>query len=187
MASYQLQWKRRCLSLLPWLLHLMVEEMQRHLELFALLMFSSRAAGFSRELWWFCMCFCIVLVLAAVRKTRDCFLTMFTYCVRLVCHSFAVSYFHRKTKMLPHKWFKCGRGIFNTNFTLTLHHADITTHDETTFHLDEKSRRVLISRDLVIRDLVTPLVGTMERFFRCESTFCYKVQDSVREEGNLQT
>ncbi len=66
MASYQLQWKRRCLSLLPWLLHLMVEEMQRHLELFALLMFSSRAAGFSRELWWFCMCFCIVLVLAAV-------------------------------------------------------------------------------------------------------------------------
>ncbi len=23
-------------------------------------------AGFSRELWWFCMCFCIVLVLAAV-------------------------------------------------------------------------------------------------------------------------
>ncbi len=29
-------------------------------------MFSSRAAGFSRELWWFCMCFCIVLVLAAV-------------------------------------------------------------------------------------------------------------------------
>ncbi len=40
--------------------------MQRHLELFALLMFSSRAAGFSRELWWFCMCFCIVLVLAAV-------------------------------------------------------------------------------------------------------------------------
>ncbi len=64
MASYQLQWKRRCLSLLPWLLT--VEEMQRHLELFALLMFSSRAAGFSSELWWFCMCFCIVLVLAAV-------------------------------------------------------------------------------------------------------------------------
>ncbi len=92
------------------------------------------------------------------RGVRHCFLTMFTYCVRLVCHSFAISYFHRKTKMLPHKLFKCGRGIFNTNFTLTLHHADITTHDETTFHLDEKSHRVLISRDLVIRDLVTLLL-----------------------------
>ncbi len=28
--------------------------------------FVTGAAGFSRELWWFCMCFCIVLVLAAV-------------------------------------------------------------------------------------------------------------------------
>ncbi len=28
--------------------------------------FVTCAAGFSRELWWFCMCFCIVLVLAAV-------------------------------------------------------------------------------------------------------------------------
>lgn len=37
------------------------------------------------------------------RGVRHCFLTMFTYCVRLVCHSFAVSYFRRKTKMLPHK------------------------------------------------------------------------------------
>ncbi len=37
------------------------------------------------------------------RGVRHCFLTMFTYCVRLVCHSFAISYFHWKTKMLPHK------------------------------------------------------------------------------------
>ncbi len=28
--------------------------------------FVTCAAGFSRELWWFCVCFCIVLVLAAV-------------------------------------------------------------------------------------------------------------------------
>ncbi len=28
--------------------------------------FVTCAAGFSRELWWFCMCFCIVLVLATV-------------------------------------------------------------------------------------------------------------------------
>ncbi len=107
------------------------------------------------------------------RGVRHSFLTMFTYCVRLVCHSFTVSYFHRKTKMLPHKLFKCGRGIFNTNFTLTLHHADITTHDETTFHLDEKSRHVLISRDLVIRDFVTPLVCTHSSNTDDENMMCF--------------
>ncbi len=105
------------------------------------------------------------------RGLRHCFLTMFTYCVRLVCHSFAVSYFHRKTKMLPHKLFKCGRRIFKPNFTLTLHHAVITTHDETTFHLDEKSRRVLISRDLVMRDLVTPLLANIFFFVYCWTLF----------------
>ncbi len=105
--------------------------------------FVTCAAGFSRELWWFCMCFCIVLVLATVYGIvfLQCLHIVFVLSVTL--SPFLIS--TGKTKMLPHKWFKCGRGIFNTNFTLTLHHADITTHDETTFHLDEKSRRVLIS------------------------------------------
>ncbi len=62
--------------------------------------FITCAAGFSRELWWFCMCFCIVLVLAAVYGI------VFLQCLHIVfvlSHSFVVSYFHRKTKMLPHK------------------------------------------------------------------------------------
>ncbi len=94
------------------------------------------------------LCFCIVLVLAAVSGV------VFLQCLHIV---FVLSVTLSPFLISTGKPKCCHTNDLNvaggSSILISPSRDDITTHDETTFHLDEKSRRVLISRDLV-----TPLL-----------------------------
>lgn len=123
MASYQLQWKCWCLyychgsSAWPWKLRC---KGIRHRCLWPFSPFFTGAVDFNRELCWFCICLCIMVVLTEVYNSA------YTLC--LVFHSVAVYCFHRVPKMLPRKRFASGVGLLCADiarrlFTSMQHHV----------------------------------------------------------------